>query len=281
MIRAKKAKKMKNEMTIPLVEFTFLGQDGFFVQTKESGFLIDPYLSNYVVDSGLGSAEVFSRQFPVPVRIEDLKNIDAVFITHDHGDHCDPETLLPLYHANPLIKFICPKPVGNHLASLGISPQQIIIPKVGKVEHLPGLDYYAVPAAHYQFDLDESGENYAYFGFVIKAGEVWIYHAGDTILYDGMVEQILGHTSEINVACLPVNGRDGWRERMDMIGNLDPSESLELALRLKTDVLLPMHNDLFKYNHISPAVLADHLDRKAPRQKVHWLQPGERYFYVK
>lgn len=264
----------------PLVEFTFLGQAGFIVRDADHGFLIDPYLSNYVVDGGIGPAELFSREFPAPLQAEEMTNIEAVFITHDHADHCDPDTLLPLYRANSALKFICPKPVSEHLASLGVDQQQMIVPEIGKVDTQCGIEYYAVPAAHYQFDLDESGA-YAYLGFVIKLGDSWIYHAGDTILYDGMVEQILRYANQIDVACLPVNGRDGWRERMGMVGNLDGAEALELTLRLKADVLIPMHNDLFKVNHVNPAILADLLDRKAPRQKVHWLQPGEKYYYAK
>jgi hypothetical protein len=38
---------------------------------------------------------------------------------------------------------------------------------------------------------------------------------------------------------------------------------------------------MFALNQVSPAVLADFLDRRCARQKYHWLQPGELYLYVK
>jgi Predicted Zn-dependent hydrolases of the beta-lactamase fold len=262
------------------LELTYLGQAGFLFKNGEEDYLIDPYLSNYVVDGGIGSAELFSREFPVPVQLQALSGVKAVFVTHDHADHCDPDTLLPLYRQNPQICFICPQPAAAHLRSVGIPQSQIVTPEVNQPQKLGSLNYYAVPAAHYEFEQDESGA-YSYFGYVIQIGERWLYHAGDTILYDGMIEDVLRYAGAIDIACLPVNGRDGWRERMGMTGNLDGAEALELTLRLHAQVLLPMHNDLFKVNHVNQAVLADLCDRLAPRQRVHWLQPGEKYFYVK
>jgi L-ascorbate metabolism protein UlaG (beta-lactamase superfamily) len=167
------------------------------------------------------------------------------------------------------------------LAAVGVPQSQIVVPQVDHLEKQDDLQYYAVPAAHYAFEQDENDGAYSYLGFVIQVGQSWLYHAGDTILYDGMVEGVLHYAGAIDIACLPVNGRDGWRERMGMTGNLDGAEALELAQRLHADVLIPMHNDVFKVNHVNQAILADLCDRLAPRQKVHWLQPGEKYYYAK
>ncbi|MHC1741186.1 MAG: MBL fold metallo-hydrolase [Anaerolineaceae bacterium] len=272
---------MKNDLGQSLIHFTFLGQAGFLIQFEKCRILIDPYLSNYVVDGGIGPAELFSREFPAPIQLSELTEIDFLFITHDHADHCDPHTILPLVNLNPKIRIICPKPAAAHLVSQGVNIDHIIVPETGKLIQQASLNYYSVPAAHYQFDQDAVDNSFAYFGYVINFGEMWIYHSGDTILYDGMVDIVLSHTNKIDMACLPVNGRDGWRERLGMTGNLDGAEALELALKLHADVIIPMHNDLFISNHVNPAILTDLVDKKAPRQKVHWLQPGEDYYYSK
>jgi L-ascorbate 6-phosphate lactonase len=119
---------------------------------------------------------------------------------------------------------------------------------------------------------------FRWLGYILQLNGVTLYHAGDTILYDGLVERLRTHS--IDIACLPVNGRDGWRERRGMIGNLDGREAAELAVAVNAEVLIPMHNDMFAANHVSPAILADFLDRTYPRQKYHWLQPGELYLSV-
>ena len=59
----------------------YLGQAGFKIDGVKTSYLIDPYLSDYVVSGGYGSAELFSRNFPPPVQPENLIHIDAVFIT--------------------------------------------------------------------------------------------------------------------------------------------------------------------------------------------------------
>ena len=163
------------------------------------------------------------------------------------------------------------------MISEGVSAEKIFVPELDKIYEIKGTKFYTVPSAHYDFGKNENGE-LSYFGFVIQVNDQWIYHSGDTILYDGMVESILSHTTKIRVACLPVNGRDGWRERMGMIGNLDAAETLQLAKLISADVIFPMHNDLFKVNHVNPSIFADLADRVAPRQKYHWLQPGEDFF---
>ena len=262
-----------------LNEIIYLGQAGFWIKNEKQNFLIDPYLSNYVVTSGIGSAESFSREFPAPFQPEKMSDIQIAFVTHDHADHCDPDTLLPLLKANPKMMIVCPQTAADHLLGLKVNPQNIFVPTLGKLTEINSVQFYAVPAAHYGFEINEETGAYSFLGFVIKMGEVWAYHAGDTILYDEMVEKILQHTQKIDLALLPVNGRDGWRERMGMIGNLDGAEALELTKRLNADVLIPMHNDLFAVNHVNMSILADLLDRKSPRQKVHWLQPGEYFYY--
>jgi L-ascorbate 6-phosphate lactonase len=261
-----------------LIRITSLGQAGFIISQRECTFIIDPYLSNYVVDSGVGSAELFSREFEPPIQPKNLSEAQVVFVTHDHADHCDPQTLRPICSTNSGVVLIGPRPVFQHLRKEGFQEENLIVPEPYKLYRMNGIEFYAIPAAHYGFDQDKNSGEFAYFGYVIKVGKKWLYHSGDTILYDGIVEGILTHTPVIQIACLPVNGRDAKRESLGMIGNLDGSEALELAQKLHCEILIPMHNDLFKVNHISNGLLAELIDQKAPRQKIHWLQPGENYY---
>jgi L-ascorbate metabolism protein UlaG (beta-lactamase superfamily) len=259
------------------VELTFLGQAGFIIKYGKIQLIIDPYLSNYVIDGGIGSATLFSREFPPPVLPEKLPRVKFVFLTHDHADHCDPETLLPVYSANPSVKFVCPRPVAHHLEKLGVKKKNIVVPETLALNHEEGLDFYAVPAAHYALDRDEKTGEYSYFSFVIKIGDKWIFHAGDTIQYGGFAGNILKHTKKIDVALLPVNGRDAVRESQGIIGNLDGEEALYLARDTQSDIFIPIHNDLFSSNHVSIAVLADLIERRKPKLKIHWLKPGETF----
>ncbi|MRR30133.1 MBL fold metallo-hydrolase [bacterium] len=259
----------------------YLGQAGYRIKGEAGTILIDPYLSNFVVESGIGDAENFSRAFPPPEKAQELHGIDFVFITHDHADHCDPLTLMPLVEENPGLKIICPPSAARTLQGAGIPSSFFTTPAEGKWEQDGSVAYTAIPSAHYALEIDPETRSNLYLGYVLKINGVTIYHAGDTILYPGMLEILKEASSEYDIVCLPVNGRDAKREAMGIIGNLEPDEALELTLELKASVMLPMHNDLFASNHLSQGVLSELAEEKEPRQRIHWLQPGELFWYVK
>lgn len=259
----------------------YLGQAGYKIKGEGVTLMIDPYLSNYVVESGAGSADSFSRAFPPPEKPEALRGIDFVFVTHDHADHCDPLTLVPLMKANPKLKIICPPSAARILQAAGISPSFFEAPVEGHWVTAGKMAFTAIPSAHYALELDPVTHTNLFLGYVIRLNDVVLYHAGDTILYPGLLESLKSASHNFDLVCLPVNGRDATREAMGIVGNLDSAEALELTLQLKANVLLPMHNDLFRVNHISREILAALAEHEAPWQRIHWLQPGEAFLYIK
>ncbi len=258
-------------------ELTYIGQAGLILDTGLIRIVFDPYLSNFVVDSGIGSVELFSRAFPPPVKAEDLSGVDVIFISHDHADHCDPDTLSPLYKRNPAVRFICPRPVANHLQALGIQNGNILVPQILELLSMPGLEFHALPAAHYGFDRDMETREYAYFGFVVKTAGRILFHAGDTISYPDFAANILQHSDHVDIACLPINGRDEKRENMGIVGNLNGDEAYALAKEIKSRVLIPMHNDLFLFNSEDPRELIDLARRTKEPVKLHWMKPGDKF----
>jgi L-ascorbate metabolism protein UlaG (beta-lactamase superfamily) len=107
---------------------------------------------------------------------------------------------------------------------------------------------------------------------------VTIYHSGDTIGAPELLDALAGR--HIDLALLPINGRDFFRERQDLVGNLWPREAVELAVALGARVLIGTHNDLFAENRVRPGMLFDDVDHFAPFQRCHTLQPGELYLYA-
>lgn len=257
------------------MELKYLGQAGFQLTSKSFFVMIDPYLSNYVVTSGIGDAEHFSRAFPAPVDPRSVHGIEVIFVTHDHADHTDPDTLLPILKNNPRCVVIGPQPSLDHLKAEGVDEKQLRLAHAYKKETIGAISYTALPSAHYGLEQNEATGEYTYLGFVIEVDGKVLYHAGDTILYDGMLEALKNISDHFDVCCLPVNGRDSAREAMGMVGNLHPEESLELAQQLKAGVLIPMHNDMFRVNSLDPQRLNDHAKEHYPAQKIKWMNPGE------
>lgn len=249
-----------------------LGQAGFVLKGGETIAYIDPYLSGDVEAEGRPG-----RRFPAPLQPSAIRHAQVVFATHEHLDHTDADTVGPLMAASPQAVLVA-SPQGRQIAlDADVPAERIIVPALGERTELGGLAFTATPAAHYSFEVDEAGRS-RWMGFVIELNGVKVYHAGDTIIFPELLDAVRGMRPDI--ALLPFNGRDHYRERRGIIGNLLPGEAVELALEIGAKVLIGIHNDLFAGNRVNTGALFDELDRRAPFQRCHILQPGELYLYA-
>jgi L-ascorbate metabolism protein UlaG (beta-lactamase superfamily) len=224
-----------------------LGQVGYRFSFGELVVYIDPYLSNYV-EKVEGPA--FERMFPIPFRPEKVTDADWVLVTHDHLDHCDPFTLAPLALASPQAKFVCPVTVMPKLLSLNIAPERIMIPFEGKWNDLAqSLRIAPVPAAHPDIRRDELGQAHC-LGYVIEHGGRRLYHAGDTSPHEELLTA-LKVLAPINIAFLPVNERNFFRDRTGIIGNMSVREAFLIAQEIGAKTMVPTHWDMFAPNSVA------------------------------
>ena len=256
-----------------------LGQMGVAIKGPEAIIYIDPCLSD-VLREQIG--DWWNRAFPPPILPAEITNAKYYLISHEHQDHLDPNTVGMVAKASPGAMFIAPKWCLNILGNLDIASERVVTPNVLETIHLSGtsLRLTLVPSAHYQQESNEQNGN-RWLGYIIEWNGVTFYHSGDTIIYPGYIE-LLKQLPKPDVAMVPVNGRDWFRESdAGVIGNLLPVEAARLARDLEWDMLIPAHNDLYPNNTIPMAEVIDALTRVAPLQKYKTLQPGEFYYYMK
>lgn len=267
------------QLTVPYGHLAVwaLGQHGFLLKGGRTTVIVDPYLSDSIAERGGHFRDTFARLIPIVVAPQALSIVDMVLVTHHHTDHCDPETLVPLLAASTA-RLLTSYKAYERLRELGIDLTRVEVPPVDQaLMYNDELIVTPVPAAHYDHDPDAHG-NPAYLGFIITLNGVTLYHSGDTVIYPGLMERL--QAQRIDMMCLPINGRDWVREQQGLVGNMDYREAVELTVRVGAQVLLPAHNDLFRVNCINPAYLLDYLVTNHPRQRVHFLQAGELYYYV-
>ena len=82
--------------------------------------------------------------------------------------------------------------------------------------------------------------------YVIALGKINILHAGDTIPYKGQVENFRPHN--IDIAFVPINGRDKFRRDLDFEGNFNCNEAIDFAKGVSANLTIPMHYDMFPIN---------------------------------
>jgi len=256
-----------------------IGQSGFVVRGGAVTLLFDPFLSP--------SSGRLRRTWEPPFRPDEVQMADFVFCTHDHLDHLDPGTIPGLAAASPRARFIVPQAAAAHLQQLGVSGERLIVCAVDETRHYGPISVHAVPACHgdradpiaeavWQPDPERG---YRFVGYVVDCNGVRLYHAGDTTVYPGMVERLAA--LQIDVALIPINGRDWFRERRGIIGNTDEREAADLGHAIGAGVIVPMHYDMFAGNPGRLGWFVDYCTTQYPGQALHVPARCRRWIYTR
>ena len=266
---------LSTRLTDDQIALFYLGQEGFVIKFRDKYILIDAYLSDHCNRCG-GVPGMWRRQYDPPMQPRELDFIDAVFVTHGHDDHADPDTLSELVKVNHKAVFVCPEPIGELMASFGIPRERILPARVGEEMDFGWMKVIPVPAAHDTLQVDEAGRSEA-LGYRFSLGGIELFHAGDTLLYEGVEDWLEG----VDVAMLPVNGRDFFRTGAGIVGNMDAREAAVLCATLGVKLLIPMHYDLFAVNDLPLSLVAGFIERYGEGVPFHAFRPGERLIWAK
>ena len=257
------------EETPDALRLWWLGQSGYLVQWQGQHLLLDPYLSDSLTKKYANTAKPHIRMTERAIAPERLDFIDVVTSSHNHTDHLDGETLGPLLQVNPKLQVIVSAANRAFAADrLQVPQARLTAITLSQPVTVGAFTFHAVPAAHEQIEQDEQG-HHKFIGLIVEVGPWVIYHSGDTVLYDGMVESL--HRWSIDLALLPINGRDPKR---GVAGNLSGAEAVQLGKAIGARLVIPGHYDLFEFNTVTPEEFIQHAS--AAGQPYRLLQCGER-----
>ena len=241
----------------------WLGQSGFLLQWKGRHLLFDPYLSDSLTQKYAGTHKPHVRLTERVVAPERLDFVDVVTSTHNHTDHLDAETLLPLLAAARQEVAIVVAAANRKFAAerLGLEERDLVAIDAGQSVEVRGFDITAVPASHDKLEVDEK-DRQRYVGFIVRTGNCTVYHSGDTVVFDGMAQMLRPH--KIDVALLPINGK---------VGNMNGVDAANLARDIGAKLVVPCHYEMFEFNTASP----DAFERECRRigQACRVLRAGE------
>jgi L-ascorbate metabolism protein UlaG (beta-lactamase superfamily) len=246
----------------------WLGQSGFLVVTPEATILFDPYLSDSLSKKYAATDKPHTRLTERVVDPARLTGIDLITSSHNHTDHLDAETLLPLFAANPQAKLIIPRANRTFvLERLGDVASRLVELDAGESIVAAGVEFHGIAAAHNTVERDERG-HCRFLGFVARVGGLTFYHSGDTLLHDGLIDSLRPFRPD--VAFLPINGN---RPERRVAGNLDGREAAEVAKEIGAGLAIPHHFDLFEFNTASPELFINECHRLGQTHRV--LRNGE------
>lgn len=231
------------------LQLMWLGQAGFIFLFNGKYFLIDAYLSDFLSKKYKGTIYPHIRLIEPPILPENVYNIDYFLSTHAHTDHMDSETIRPISNNNLECKFITPSSELEEAIKRGMPNDRIItINAKQEIKIDDRISIIAVPSAHESLKVNDKGEHH-FIGYIFKFQNLTLYHSGDCIPYKDLQKNLQKYA--IDIALLPINGRDEKRFRNGIMGNFHPHEVLDLSQKLNIKHLIVHHFGMFAYNTVS------------------------------
>ena len=189
-------------MEIGGIKLSYLGHSGFLI-SNEKKIVIDPYN----VSDGIEKA-------------------DLILITHSHYDHCSIKDIQKLSKKGTII--VVPADAQSKITRVEEVEMQII--EIGDELTFGDVKISAVPA--YNVDKEFHPKSEGWMGYIVKMGNVVIYHAGDSDKIPEM-SKLSGYGKDGNkfVAILPVSGKYV----------MNAEEAAAVASLISPTVAIPMH----------------------------------------
>jgi len=171
---------------------------GFLLRTSNYAIAIDP--SSLLIDD-----------------IDSLDRLDAIFITHDHGDHFDPDTTIAMQTKTS--SFVIADPTSASMLTDKIPEDKLIQIKSNEQMTISGITVDSFAAEH---------PTETPLVYVIEFDGFRIFHGSDS----GSVNDLKNIESRVHVALVPVG---------DPSPTASPQVAFEMTQATNPYVVIPMH----------------------------------------
>ena len=207
----------------------WLGHASVLIEIDGVRILTDPVLSQRASPfQFIGPA----RLHPVPLPLDQWKNIDAMVISHDHFDHLDMDTIQHL--ASGGTHFYVGLGIGAHLQRWDVPPAQIHEMDWWDQATVKGVVIHCTPARHYsgRKSMDNST---LWASWMLKGPSHSAYFSGDTGYADHFkaIRERLG-APELALLKIGAYG-DTW---LDI--HMNPEAAVQAHIDLGATTMLPV-----------------------------------------
>lgn len=181
------------------------------------------------------------RRTPPALSVEQLQQLDAVVISHNHYDHLDDATIRRILKRFPDVTLFVPLGLGDWFRRRGA--RRIVELDWWQSFTWQGITLSAVPAQHWSMRTLWNRNRSLWCGWVFEGRHHRFWFSGDTG-YSPELLRIPERLGKIDAAALPVGA---YAPRWFMaIHHMDPQSAVALWQQLGCPLAFPIHWGVFE-----------------------------------
>ena len=210
---------------------TWLGHSSVLLEMDGVRIVTDPMLSKRASPFQWMGPARFHR---APVSVEELPELDAVVISHDHYDHLDMGTISALIDRT--VPFLVPLGVGAHLEEWGVPADRIVELEWWEETRVGDVRIVCTPARHFSGRglTDRNRTLWASWAMVGPTRSVW--YSGDTGAFP-QASEIGDRLGPFDLSMIEVGAYDpAW----DVV-HLGPDAALGVHQQVGAKLMFPVH----------------------------------------
>ena len=247
-----------------ITKVTWFGHSTILLELDGKKIFIDPMLGSVPAPHPLLGSNRFNDT--LPLAIENIPNLDAVIISHDHYDHLDYGSILKL--KDRVAHFYVPLGIAAHLKCWGVPAEKITEMDWWESASIDGIELTAAPARHFSGRGIRDRFKTQWSSWIIKGNISNVYFSGDSG-YDVHFKEIGERFGPFDIAIMECGQYD---EQWPLI-HMMPEETVQATIDVKGKLLLPIHWGAFKLSLHSWTDPAERVSKAASEKKVDLTTP--------
>lgn len=212
-----------------------LGHSTVLIRLDGEWIITDPMFSERASPFSF----VGPKRFHAPaVSLDNLPELSAVVISHDHYDHLDEATIKAINTKTQ--RFLVPSRVEHHLIDWGIAPEKITAMAWWESTDVGSVIVTATPSQHFSGRWLNDRNQTLWASWALRGQRHNIFFSGDTGYFNGF-KHIGERLGPFDITLMEAGAyNDMWSNI-----HLFPQQTLQAHRDLRGERLIPIHNSTF------------------------------------
>ena len=213
------------------LSFTWFGHSSFLLQMGKTNILVDPVLSERSSPVSFAGPKRFSQ---LPLRAEELPAIDVLFLSHDHYDHLDYQTIRAI--RDRVRSFVVPLGIDSILRGWGVDAEKIHALAWWESAEIDDIRFTLTPSQHFTGRNPLRSNATLWGGVYLDNGLHRVYYTGDGGYQESFAEirERLGAPELMIAEC-------GQYDTAWASIHMFPEQTVQAGKDVGTQWLIPVH----------------------------------------